>query len=170
MNELLGKISSYHIFNHLLPGVLFVLILDRYTPYSLVQDNLIIAAFVYYFVGLVISRIGSLLIEPFFKKVSFLKFSNHISFLSASQKDPKMEVLLEISNMYRTLCSMFILLLLFLGYYLLELNFPELKEWHQYIAVVLLLSIFLFSYKKQTEYITKRIGHHVKESSEKKHH
>jgi len=157
MKELLDKISSYNLFNYLLPGVLFVYILDKFTIYSFNQENLIAGAFVYYFIGLVISRFGSLIIEPTLKKVSFLKFVDYADFVSASKKDLKIEILSEVNNMYRTLCSMFILIFLLKFYEMIEYRFSILEGSGSYILVALLLIMFLFSYKKQTKYITKRI-------------
>lgn len=157
MKELLDKISSYNIFNYLFPGILFVVIIREFTAYNFLQDNLIIGAFVYYFIGLVISRFGSLVIEPFLKKLSFLKFTSYKDFISASKKDEKLELLSNINNMYRTLSSMFVLILLLKLYELIESNIPVLKNWSTYIFLALLLGMFLFSYRKQTNYITKRI-------------
>jgi hypothetical protein len=157
MKELLDKLSSYNIFNYLLPGVLFVVLLDKFTTYSFVQENLLVGAFVYYFVGLVVSRFGSLVIEPLLKKTSFVTFTDYADFVSASKKDAKIDVLSEVNNTYRTLCSMFVLLLLILGYQFLQAAFPALGSWNSYIFVVLLLIMFLLSYKKQTEYVKKRV-------------
>ena len=157
MKELLDKISSYNIFNYLFPGILFAVISEEFTAYSFLQDNLIIGAFVYYFIGLVISRFGSLFIEPLLRKLSFLKFANYKDFVSASKKDAKIELFVEINNMYRTLCSMFVLILLLKLYELIESNAPILKDWSTYILLALLIGMFLFSYRKQTNYITKRI-------------
>src|SRR3989344_7954495 len=102
MKDILDKITSYNLFNYLLPGVLFVAILDKFTSYSLTQENLLIGAFVYYFIGLVISRFGSLIVEPFLKSVSFLKFADYVDFVSASKIDSKIEDFSEVNNMYRT--------------------------------------------------------------------
>lgn len=157
MKELLDKISSYNVFNYLFPGILFAVISNEFTAYSFLQDNLIIGAFVYYFIGLVISRFGSLVIEPLLRKLSFLKFANYKDFVSASKKDAKIEVLLEINNMYRTLISMFVLIFLLKLYELIESSAPILKDWSTYILLALLLVMCLFSYRKQTNYITKRI-------------
>lgn len=157
MKELLDKISSYNIFNYLFPGILFAVISKEITAYSFLQDNFIIGAFVYYFIGLVVSRFGSLFIEPLLKKLSFLKFADYKDFVSSSKKDAKIELLSEINNMYRTLSSMFALLLLLKLYELIESKAPILKDWSTYILLALLLVMFLFSYRKQTNYITKRI-------------
>lgn len=157
MKEILDKITSYNLFNYLLPGVIFVVILDKFTIYSLTQENLVIGAFVYYFIGLVISRFGSLIIEPFLKLVSFLKFSDYADFVSASKTDPKVEAFSEVNNMYRTFTTMFVLLLLLKGYESLSIKIPILSEYTPLILVVGLFIMFLFSYKKQTGYITKRV-------------
>src|SRR6266540_3344577 len=100
MKELIDKMSSYNLFNYLLPGVLFIIILDGFTTYSFTQDNLIVGAFVSYFIGLVISRFGSLIIEPVLKKISFLRFADYAEFVFASKKDSKIDVLSESNNMY----------------------------------------------------------------------
>ena len=157
MKELIDKISSYNIFNYLFPGVLFVIILKETTSYSFLQENLIIGVFVYYFIGLLISRVGSLIIEPVLKKSSFLKFADYSEFLTASKKDEKIEVLSEMNNMYRTLVSTFFLLVVLNLYQYVESRIPALKDADSYIMLGLLMVIFLFAYRKQTNYIIKRI-------------
>jgi len=157
MKELLDKLSTYNIFNYLFPGVLFVVILSKISNYNLLQEDIITGAFLYYFIGLIVSRVGSLFIEPFLKWIKFLKFSDYKKFISASKEDSKIELFSEINNMYRTLCSLFLLLSLTKIYetYLADLKF--FKNYDSIFIVVLLLLLFLFSYRKQTKYITKRV-------------
>lgn len=157
MKDILEKISSYNLFNYLLPGILFVVMLDEFTTYSLIRDDLIVGIFIYYFVGLVISRFGSLIVEPILKRVSFVKFADYKDFVSASKKDPKIEILSEANNMYRTFISMFVLLVLLHLYELLTVKFPNLSTWNIHILVVTLMAIFFFSFRKQTKYITNRV-------------
>ena len=158
MKEILDKVTSYNLFNYLLPGVIFVAVLDKLTIYSFTQENLVIGAFLYYFIGLVISRFGSLFIEPILKKISFLKFSSYTDFVSASKKDLSIETLSEVNNMYRTFVAMFTLLGILKLYELLAIRFPILNNWSLCILMAFLFAMFLFSYRKQTQYITKRIG------------
>lgn len=157
MKEILDKLSSYNLFNYLFPGILFAIFAEEITHYSFIQPDLIIGAFLYYFIGLVVSRFGSLVIEPFFKKVGLLKFADYEEFITAAKKDSKIEVLSEANNMYRTLSSVFISLLILKIYELIEAKVQILSVWSLYILVVLLLVIFICSYKKQTKYIFKRI-------------
>ena len=157
MKELLDKLSSYNLFNYLLPGIIFVVIVSKVTHYDFIQDDIVIGVFLYYFIGLVISRFGSLVIEPLLKRLSFLQFANYKDFVVASKKDDKIELLSEVNNTYRTLCSLFILLLLLKIYEAIESVFPFLQKCNAIILMILLIIMFLFSYRKQTSYITKRV-------------
>lgn len=157
MKEVLDKITAYNLFNYLVPGVLFAVALESLTSYSITQDNLVVGAFVYYFIGLVISRFGSIMVEPVLKKILFVEFVPYADFVVASKNDPKIELLSQDNNMYRTFVSMFVLLILAKEYDALSRIYPILHEQSVTIAVVLLLLMFLFSYRKQTKYITDRI-------------
>lgn len=157
MKELLDKLSSYNIFNYLLPGILFSLIATKITELNLIQSDIVIGAFLYYFIGLIISRLGSLIVEPILKKVKFLKFAEYKDFVNVSEKDKKLEILSEANNMYRTLTAMLILLILVKIYFLIASKWTFLIDYSNWILVGLLLVMFIFSYRKQTNYITKRI-------------
>lgn len=157
MSDFLDKLTSYNLFNYLLPGILFVVIADKFTSFHFIQENIIIGAFVYYFIGLVINRFGSLVIEPLLKKISYLKFAPYPDFVSTSKEDPKIEILSEANNMYRTFSSLFFLLLLLKFYSAIEYKFPVLGIYGSYILIIVLLIIFLCAYRKQTKYITSRI-------------
>ena len=158
MINILDKISSYNLFNYLLPGVLFAVIVGNLTIYPIIQDDIVTGIFVYYFIGLVVSRFGSLCIEPALKKLSFLKFAKYKDYISASKEDKNIEVLSEVNNVYRTFSSMFILILLLKIYESIEMKIPAMEEWSIYIAVILLTIMFLYSYKKQTDYIRNRVA------------
>jgi len=157
MKELYDKLSSYNIFNYLLPGILFCIISIDFCGYNFLQEDIFKGAFLYYFVGMIISRIGSIFIEPFLKFVKFLKFADYKDFVNASKKDDKIELFSEINNSYRTLISMLCLLLLLNLYSLLNNNGEMSTDKSYYLLIGLLLIIFLFSYRKQTNYISKRI-------------
>jgi hypothetical protein len=157
VKELLSKLSSYNLFNYLLPGVVFVVAANKFTRYSFIQQDIIIGLFLYYFIGLAISRFGSIVIEPILRGVSFLKFADYKDFVAASKNDQKIELLSEVNNTYRTLSSLLVLLLLLKGYEKIEDEFAFLKDYGGIIVLGLLLVMFLFAYRKQTLYVVKRI-------------
>jgi hypothetical protein len=128
VKELLEKLSSYNLFNYLLPGIVFVVLAARVTRYSFIQQDIVIGAFVYYFIGLVISRVGSLVIEPLLKRTSFVKFADYSHFVAASKADTRIEVLSEANNSYRTLCATFLVLLLLKGYERITTTYPNLGK------------------------------------------
>jgi hypothetical protein len=155
--ELLEKISSYNLFNNLLPGILFVYIVSELTNFNLILENNLIGAFFYYFIGLVVSRFGSLIIEPALKKIRFVKFADYKSYIVANEKDSKIDLLSEVNNMFRTFVSLFTSILLTIIYDKIAICFciPILN-----IVIVLiigLLVLFLFSYRKQTKFIKTRV-------------
>lgn len=157
MKEIIEKLSSYNIFNYLLPGIVFSILTSKFTSTNLIFDNLIIGAFLYYFIGLVISRVGSVIIEPLLKRIKFLKFADYKYFVSVSKTDNKLEILSEANNMYRTFVSMFSILFLIIGFQRLSEFFIIFKNNQDLILLAVLFVLFLFSYRKQTDYITKRI-------------
>ena len=157
MKELFDKLSSYNIFNYLFPGILFVIILSKVSSFNLIQEDILIGAFLYYFIGLIISRVGSLFIEPFLRWINFLKFANYNDFVNASKGDSKIVLFSEINNMYRTLCSLFLLISIAKVYerYLMEI--PFFRDYSNILLISILLLLFLFSYRKQTSFVRKRI-------------
>jgi hypothetical protein len=157
MKEILDKLTSYNLFNYLLPGVIFSIIATEVTEYNFIQENIVIGAFLYYFIGMTISRIGSLVIEPTLKKIGFIIFADYKDFVSATEKDNKIEILSEANNTYRTFVSMIFNLLVLKGYNLLELKLSWLRDSQPIIMPIILLIIFLLAYRKQTIYVTKRI-------------
>jgi cellobiose-specific phosphotransferase system component IIC len=160
MKDILDKIGTYNIFNYLLPGVLFAVLVSQQTKYNLVQQDVLAGAFVYYFIGSVVSRIGSLVVEPLFKRVRFVSFAPYSDFVSASIADPKIEILSEANNMYRTICALFVCVAITYGYESAAERLPHLNDALPVVLVVGLLVLFSFSYKKQTAYINKRISAH----------
>jgi hypothetical protein len=157
MKDLIDKISSYNLFNYLFPGFLFVCISKHVTSYNFIQDNEIIGAFLYYFIGMVISRFGSLFIEPFLKWISFIKFSNYKEFVVASKKDEKIELFSEVNNTYRTITSLFLVLLIVKAYNYVQIHWMIPNNITLIALIIAIFVLFLFSYRKQTNYITKRI-------------
>jgi hypothetical protein len=157
MKDILDKLSSYNIFNNLFPGIIFVSLAKVFLRHSFVQEDVIVGLFLYYFIGMVISRLGSFIIEPILKRTSFVRFAEYKDFVSASQKDAKLEVLSEVNNTYRTLCALFVTLIVIRGYEAIEDLVPVIKTATPFVAILFLLLLFLWSYRKQTSYITKRV-------------
>jgi hypothetical protein len=163
MKEFLDKLSSYNIFNYLLPGILFVIIAKYVTIYDFVQSDIFLGLFLYYFIGVVISRIGSLFIEWFLQKVKFVKYCDHKDFAKAQKQDKKIDILLEVNNMYRTFIAMCFLLLLLKLYEFFSLKFQFSDTITHVVLVISILVLFLFSYRKQTRYVVKQVSYKLKD-------
>ncbi len=158
MKDLIDKLSSYNLFNYLFPGILFAVLSNRLTSYSLLVDDIVIGIFIYYFIGLVISRLGSIFLEPLFKWLKIINFAySYSDFLKASTIDNKIELLSEANNMYRTLSSVFVCLILIVFFEFIGKSYPTITAYSSTIAIFLLALLFVLSYRKQSNYITLRI-------------
>lgn len=158
MKELLDKLSSYNLFNYLFPGIIFVVLAEQFTSFSFVQKDLILGAFYYYFIGMIISRVGSLIIEPILKKFKFISFASYSQFITASKQDDKIDILSETNNMYRTFCSVFLFLILLKCYEFFLAKYTWIANVDSEVAIIGMFILFLFSYKKQTKYISNRVA------------
>ena len=160
MSEILSKISSYNIFNYLFPGAVFTVLADRLNLLPGPPDKIIQQLLWYYFVGLAISRIGSVVLEPLLRKTRFVGYSDYPSYLRACAADPKMDVMVEVANTYRTLAAAFLLLLAtaFTIHFAKSAGLPP--KWQNYSAILLLAVLFLFSFRKQSDFVARRVAHY----------
>lgn len=162
MENILEKLSSYNILNNILPGVVFIFFWDKSFPtmkFALSEDNLISSIFLYYFFGMIISRAGSLFIEPAFKFVKIIRFEPYSRYLQARCIDEKIPELLETDNLFRTMIATFILLfaIRIVYNYIFCPDYIFYKDIFLYIFFAFTI-VFSLAYRKQTQFIVKRIN------------
>ena len=158
MEMFLSKISSYNIFNNLLPGVILIVICEKILSIKLANENMIVFLFMSYFCGMIIGRIGSLIIEPLLKRTNFIKHANYKDCVTASKVDSKLDYLIEGNNTYRSFISLFVTIVMIKLYLTLSHQLQWLMEYFEIIILLVLMILFIFSYKKQTQYINPRIN------------
>lgn len=168
MDKIVEKISSYNIFNNVLPGYLFLIFGGNIIGVNLVKNDLFSMFLVAYFVGVVISRLSSIILEKRLDKIltliykknkdkKFVKLS-YQEYVNASLLDEKIVIFNQDCNMYRSFC-MLIIILLFLKILSLCNIFKKINGDFLYITLlILLLVLFIESYRKQNDYIVKRIN------------
>ncbi|MFD1985414.1 hypothetical protein ACFSOZ_23135 [Mesorhizobium newzealandense] len=158
MNDILAKISSYNLFNNLVPGAILAALLSLLDIYHIGSLSFVADLVVYYFLGMVVSRVGSILIDPALRLFRLLPPRNYGAFIDASAKDEKILVLLETSNMYRTVFAL--LLVVFAAFNLRSFSSSLSPGTAINIGLLVLAALFLVSYRKQNYFITKRVEHH----------
>ena len=157
MKELVSKISAYNIFNNFLPGILFLALAKEISSLDLETNNELANIFLFYFVGMIISRIGSLIIEPLLLRIKFISFSDYRKYVDATKRDTKLEIFVQVGNMYRTLLTMLILLPLTRLHCLFLLLSNSIQLFIEFFILLLIMSLFLFSYRKQVNFIKSRV-------------
>ena len=157
MEELLKSISRYNIVNHLIPGVIAVALMRATGSFDLVQKELLIGIFLYYFVGLSISRVGSIIIEPMLKSLKLSHYVPYTDFISASKADPRIDELSETNNAYRSYLAAIVIVTLAIPTAWARDNFAIPATALAVTSLLGLIVLFTMSHRKQTAYISKRV-------------
>lgn len=163
MSEIIGtvleKISSYNLLNYFLPGILLCIILKYIVGYNILVGTDLENILICYFVGLINNRISSLWGEKFLIKTKFLKFADYSDYVKAENNDDtgKLIGLSAVNNSYRSYTTVFFICFIVQLVKLLMIRVVLCIELIKLIVILMLLILFMFSYKKQTEYITERI-------------
>ena len=190
MEALLEKISSYDLVNNFLSGVCFCVFINEFTVWNFDIENEIMLICLFYFVGIIVSRVGSLLIEkiltnlPYFKvtKTSnsdnniklefekFLIFAPYDEFLLAEKIDSKITTLSATNNVYRSMVSVCFCTIVAKIYELTLHNVASVM-WNGKFEIIsgvfLLMIFFAFAYRKQTSYVVKRVKNAIKNQEDK---
>lgn len=143
-----------------------MVLLKETTNINLIQGSIIEGVFLYYFIGLIISRIGSVLVEPVLLFFKFIKYADPIDFKKADNQDSQIKLHLEINNMLRTLIALMFVWLIIVVTDSLGLKIDFKSEIVVISIITLLLVLFLFSFKKQTKFINRRIKFILKDEND----
>lgn len=174
----LEKISAYDLINNFIPGAVFIILAQKIAGLNLTGDNVFEQIVLFYIAGVIISRIGSVVVEPIlknlhFKKLWFAKHRSHSEYAEAEhwEKDKgrdKLSRISAINNMYRTFVSVFLCLLIFIA---LNKCVPDVWNRNSFliVACVAMIILFAFSYRKQTSYVRSQVETDLKLKAEEKH-
>ncbi|WP_218976450.1 hypothetical protein, partial [Bacteroides acidifaciens] len=112
MEKIISSIPVYNLLTNLIPGTVLAALLkfcvEGCDIFSL-TNNIWILAVILYFLGIINSRISSLVFEPLIKMLKIVKFVPHKDFTDAELKDTsgKLTQLSRMNNEYRSYISVF---------------------------------------------------------------
>lgn len=162
----IDKLSQYNFLTNILPGTVLCIILKYLVGYDLIPDDYYQAGIVFYFVGMVNSRVGSLVIEPILKAISWVKFAPYSEFLRAEKEDAKLTILSQENNVFRSYISLMFISILCYIYKNCSLDLRLSLNNESLVLIVILFVLFLFAYKKQTSFVRKRVENIIKNKSQ----
>lgn len=156
---LFNKISVYEILNNFLPGLLFYVILKYFIGYDIFVGNDFENVFICYFIGMFISRAGSLWLEKILKCSHFLRFADYKDFVKAEKEDDskKITLLSDINNSYRSYTTVFLISLIIQIVTIIVNSAYDKADFLIFVILLVLFLLFLFSYRKQTTIVRKRV-------------
>lgn len=157
VTKLIEKLSSYQILNYLIPGSVFCVLLKHLVGYDIIHFSMVENVIICYFVGMVNNRLGSLVLYPILKKTKFIKEADYPDFVVAEKKDSKVTILSDINNVFRSFANVMLLLLCSLGIKNINCISIFVIGNINWIAIISLFILFLFSVRKQTKFVRNRV-------------
>ena len=158
MKAILEKLSAYTVLGYLLPGVLFVILGERLTSFSLIQRSWVAGIVLYYFIGLVISRVGVLIVQPVLERIGFVEEAPYEDYVEASAN--RIQGLM--SYRYGTACfgrcvrCVMMLIGLKIGEKVIGV-LPWGADVYDFVMLAGLVLLLLFSYRKQAQAVVRRV-------------
>lgn len=156
MNNVIEKLGSYEIMTNLLPGAFLGIALRFFFELSLPTENIGEEILIYYFMGFIINRIGSLIVKPILEKMKFIQEAPYPDYLKAVKVDAKLDILSETNNYFRSTLTCCILLPIVGLMQMLIENVSWINRDWKGCVIVFLIVLFLFSYRKQTNIVKRR--------------
>lgn len=169
IKNILNKISSYEIFNNLIPGFIFCFVVKKITCFCFDGGTLFENLIIYYFIGMILSRIGSIIIAPLLLKIKkkksdnrFIEYSKYEDYIEASESQSFIKTLNETNNTYRTMISTFVVIAIFKLYdWLLYDKLHQIGECFSNVLIIIICLfvavLFVISYRKQSKFIKSRV-------------
>lgn len=157
MSSIIEKLDSYQIMTNLLPGAFFSIVLELIIGMAIPFQDVVEEIVIYYFIGLILNRIGSLVVKPVLKKCKFIVEAPYPEYVKAVKKDSKIDILSETNNYFRTLLAGAILLFTIYLCMNLETIWGWLISNWRWIALACSIILFLFAFRNQTDYVRKRV-------------
>lgn len=157
MGSIIEKLDSYEIMTNLLPGAFFGMTLRLFCEVKLPVVNIGEEVATYYFMGFIINRLGSLIVNPLLLKFNFIKEVTYEEYVKAEKKNEKVRTLAEICNYYRSILTASLCLLIIK----IINGFNENTSWllvnWKFCFLLGCTTLFLFSYMKQIRFVCRRV-------------
>lgn len=177
--KIIDNISVYEVVNNIVPGSIYVVLVKYLTCFNFLSGHDFYEnAVLIYFIGLIISRIGSLVVESALRYEctwwkAFLKFAPYSDYLQAEKLDEsgRVRYFSMVNNMYCCMTSTAICVFLTLLFsYVWPCVFTKsgVKNITMIAGCILLILLFAFSYRKQTNYVKSRVENILKFDKEKR--
>lgn len=157
ITKLLDKISAYQAVNYFIPGSVLCVLLKHLVGYDVIAFSMIENIIICYFVGLINSRFGSLVLRPVLKSCRFVEDAPYNDFIKAEKQDAKLTVLSDINNVFRSFASAMLLLLIAYGIKHIEVIENFMIDNFNWIAILSLFILFVVSMRKQTKFVKDRV-------------
>lgn len=158
MNEFLKmiaeKLSTYRFFNFIIPGAVLIGFVKFHHIMEIPSVSIWWFLLLCYFCGIVLSRIGSVVIEEPMKCMGLISSYSVNTYITKQKDNALICTMLELANSYRTISAMVLVILC-----MTIIAFPCEGRTIWYVVVeILLLVLFIISFYKQHKYFIRSLS------------
>lgn len=148
------KLSTYRFFNFIIPGAVLMGFVKYHHIMEIPSVNIWWFLLLSYFCGIVLSRIGSVVIEGPMKCMGFISSYNVNTYIIKQKENALICTMLELANSYRTISAMILVI-----FCMTIIDFPCEGRTIWYVVVEFLLFVlFIISFYKQHKYFIKSLS------------
>ena len=157
MDKILQALNQYDVVTCIIPGLVFCQLTDwMYCTKFMGTDafNLLVTSYIF---GLIISRIGSIIIEPFCEKVGIIHKAPYSEWVQAKKQDDEIDTITTKSTVYRSLSALIFFQMILYICWLFELQHIIFTRCGIFMLCLAAMGFIFFAYRKQVSYVHKRV-------------
>lgn len=147
------RLACYEFMFNIVPGFIVCRVIGCFYGVGIGAAAPIDCILMYYVAGLAVGRVASIVVEPLCNYFGIVEFADYMDYVEASEKEPFIKNLSNINNLYRNLTTVSLILTICA---LLKGNWND-NSCSIAIVCGIGLLLFLIAYRKQTEYIKRRV-------------
>ena len=167
--DILDKLDTYEVFTNLLPGIFFGILFEFLfhikIPSGVISSGVpadgVIGALgaiaIYYFLGVLIGGISSIVTQPTLLMLKFVTYASHSDFITAEKNDEKVRILIEKSDFYCSLLTAVLLIFSMKLVIVVKEHWTPISEQWMWFVLMLVFFVLLFTYQLQNSLLQNRI-------------
>ena len=158
MDKIFESLNHYDIVTCLIPGIVFCQLIDWLYGTKFIEENTITLMIISYVFGIIVSRIGSIIIEPLCKVSKIIVMADYEQWRKAASQCEEVKTLTTKSTVYRSWVALMLIQIILLLIFPLSDFASNIGKCYLFFGQFIVLILLILSYRKQIDYVCKRVN------------
>lgn len=157
MDKIFEALNHYDIVTCLIPGMVFCQLTDWIYGTRLIEGNSITLMIISYVLGIVVGRIGSVIIEPICEDTKIIVKADYERWRKAASQCEEVKTLTTKSTVYRSWIALMLIQIILLFIFPLSAFAADIGRCNLFFGQFIVFVLLILSYRKQIDYVRKRV-------------